>query len=337
MDFDSAVVLAVIGAGRIGAVHARNVAARPDARLAWLVDPARPAAESLAGSLPGDRPRVACDAAACLADPAVDAALIASPTPTHADLILAAVRAGKAVFCEKPVDLDLGRARACADQVKAAGGRVMIGFNRRFDPTFAQIRERVRAGVIGRVEQVVIVSRDPAPPPADYLPASGGIFRDMSIHDLDMARFMLGPIVRVAGAGQNVIDPAIAAAGDRDGAMLMLWAASGAIACIVNSRRCAFGYDQRLEVFGAEGMLQAANQAPTSTITTLAGATDAGPRFEDFFIQRYEQAYRAELAAFIETLRTGRPASPSMDDGVAALELADAAATALAAGRTVAL
>ncbi|MDR1186745.1 MAG: inositol 2-dehydrogenase [Bifidobacteriaceae bacterium] len=337
MNPTTQLTFALIGAGRIGAIHARNLAARSDARLAWVADPSAAAAEALADGLPGSRPRACADPYQAIDDPSVDAVVIASPTPSHVEFILAAISKGKAVFCEKPVDLDLARARACADSVAARGGRVMIGFNRRFDPTFAQIQRQARAGAIGRLEQVVIVSRDPAPPGADYIATSGGIFRDMSIHDLDMARFLLGPINAVTAVGQNVAFPDIEAAGDVGGAMLTLRADSGAIATIVNSRRCAFGYDQRLEVFGAKGMLQARNQAPTSIVTTLADSTDAGARFQDFFLERYAQAYRAELDAFVDGLRSGRPLDPSLADGVSALELADAAALALAEGRTVTL
>jgi myo-inositol 2-dehydrogenase/D-chiro-inositol 1-dehydrogenase len=267
----------------------------------------------------------------------VDAIVIASPTPTHVDLTLAAVRKGKPVLCEKPVDLDLARAQTCQAQVAEAGGRVMIGFNRRFDPTFADIHRRVAAGTVGAVEHLSIVSRDPSLPPINYLATSGGIFRDMTIHDLDLARWFLGEIVEVQATGQNVIDPRVAQIGDIDAATLVLRSASGAVATVVNSRRCAFGYDQRIELFGAEGMLQAFNQAPTSIRTTLATSTDAGDRYQDFFLERYTDAYRRELAAFASAIAAGSTLTPSLDDGVAALELAEAAGVSLASRTAVRL
>jgi myo-inositol 2-dehydrogenase/D-chiro-inositol 1-dehydrogenase len=327
--------VAVIGAGRIGAIHAGNVHAHPGARLAWVADPAPGAAAALAPATA----RVTLDPAEAIADPAVGAVLIASPTPTHVPLVLAAVRAGKAVFCEKPVDLDLARARAAQREVEAAGGRVMIGFNRRFDPTLAEVRRAGAAGEIDRLEQLTIVSRDPAPPPPAYIATSGGLFRDMAIHDFDYARFVLGPIAKVFATGQNVIDPEIAAAGDIDGAVTVLTAVSGAVAVIVNSRRCAYGYDQRVELTGAAGSVAADNQAATTVRRSGAGATGAGPRYLDFFLERYAAAYRLELDAFVAACDTGDPAAftPSLADGVAALELADAALASAGEGRAIVL
>jgi len=321
--------LAVVGAGRIGAVHAANVVAHSEAELAWVVSPRRAPAERLAQG----RARVTSDLTEALAD--VDGVIVCSPTPTHVALISAATAAGKAVLSEKPVDLDLGRARDCLHEVAARGGRVMIGFNRRFDPTFAEIRDRVAQGEIGRLEQLVITSRDPAPPPADYAAASGGLFVDMAIHDLDLGRFFLGPIVAVQAVGQNVVDPAIAAAGDVDAAVIVLEAASGATATIIDHRRCVFGYDQRLEAFGASGMLQARNQQATSVALSTRQVTGAAGRAQDFFIERYAAAYRRELDSFVSAVASGGRFEPSLADGVAALELAQAAATAARTGQRV--
>jgi len=323
--------IAVIGAGRIGAIHAANVAAHPDTTLTWVCDP-----------VPGVAERFASLGAKASVDPAqvigaadVDAVVICSPTPSHVDLILAATRAGKAVLCEKPVDLDVARALACEAEVRAAGGRVMIGFNRRFDPTFAEVHARVAAGEIGALEQLTIISRDPAAPSPAYVATSGGMFTDMTIHDLDMARFFLGPIVAVQAVRQNVVDPGIKDAGDIDAAVVTLQAASGAVGVILNDRRCAYGYDQRLEAFGADGMLQARNQHATSVAASTATRTGAANRVQDFFLQRYADAYRAELDAFVRAVAAGEPLSPSLADGCAALVLADAALQASRSGATV--
>ncbi|MDR1808603.1 MAG: inositol 2-dehydrogenase [Propionibacteriaceae bacterium] len=326
--------IAVIGAGRIGAIHAANVAAHPDTNLLWVADPVAGAAERVAAPLGA---KATLDAAEALADPAVEALVICSPTPTHVELILAGVQAGKAVLCEKPVDLDLARARQCLATVEAAGGKVMIGFNRRFDPTFAEVNARVAAGEIGRLEQVTIISRDPNPPSAAYVATSGGMFKDMTIHDFDMARFFLGDVVTVRAVGQNVVDPAIQEAGDIDAAVVVLEGASGAVATIVNNRRCAFGYDQRLEAFGATGMLEGRNQFATTVAASTATTTGAMGRVQDFFLQRYADAYRVELDTFVQALAAGSPMSPSLADGVAALALAEAALQSHTSGATVAV
>ena len=323
--------IAVIGAGRIGAIHAANVAAHPGAHLTWICDPVPGATTRLAGL----GAKTATDASAVIGDGDVDAVIVCTPTPTHVDLIRAAVTAGKPVLCEKPVDLDAARAQACLDEVSAAKGTVMIGFNRRFDPTFAEIHQRVSAGEIGQLEQLVVTSRDPEPPNLAYIAGSGGLFRDMTIHDFDMARFFLGPIAEVRAVGQNIIDPAIREAGDIDSAIVVLTATSGAVGVITNSRRCAYGYDQRLEAFGATGLLQARNQHATSVAASNQTTTGAAGRVQDFFLQRYADAYRLELDAFIDTITSGKAPSPDLADGVAALVLADAALQSLTSGTTV--
>ncbi len=323
---------AVLGCGRIGRMHAANLARHPEAELVAVYDVAQDARAMTAAALGVREARSAHDA---IGDPAVEAVLIASSTDTHVDLIIACARAGRPVLCEKPIDLDLGRALACREAIKPLAATVMIGFNRRFDPSFAALHRRVRAGEIGRIEQVVITSRDPAPPSPAYLAASGGLFRDMTIHDLDMARHLVGDIVEVSATGAALTDAAIASAGDIDSAMLTLRAASGALVHINNSRRCAYGYDQRLEVFGEGGMLLAGNRRETSVESWTAGGTQAADAVLHFFIQRYAEAYAAETAHFIECVQNRTPPLVSFDDGVAALRLADAAAQSLALGRGV--
>lgn len=324
---------AQFGAGRIGRIHAANIAAHPGARLKYVVDVNAEAAAGLARAHGSQA--VGVDAA--LGDPEVDAVLIASSTDTHADLIEAAARAGKAIFCEKPVDLDMRRVEACLRVVADCGARLMLGFNRRFDPDFRALRRRLRDGAIGKVEQVVITSRDPAPPPAPYIKSSGGLFRDMMIHDLDMARWLLGEEpVQVFAAGACLVDPAIGAAGDIDTASVILTTASGVQAVITNSRRAAYGYDQRIEVLGEKGMLQAGNRLQsTVTLATEAGMVGDKPLY--FFLERYAEAYRAELDSFISAVTEGRPLDPSGEDGRLALRLADAAAHSLARGTPVRL
>ncbi len=310
--------IAVIGAGRIGRIHARNIAAHPGARLAGITDPVPEAAAALAA---------ACAAPVLSLDQAfaADAVLIGSPTPTHADYIERAARAGRAVFCEKPIDLSAARVRACLDTVAAAGSVLMVGFNRRFDPHFAALKSRLDAGEIGTLELLTIISRDPAPPPPSYVAASGGLFRDMMIHDLDMARFLLGEEpVELFAAASCLVDPAIGQAGDVDTAIVTLRTASGTLCQISNSRRATYGYDQRIEAHGAGGLLRAGNMTATTIERADARGFTTDPALP-FFLERYASAYRAELDAFITAINTGRPPEPNGTDGLRALELADAA------------
>ena len=323
---------AVFGCGRIGRMHASNLARRPDADLVCVYDVMEEASAQVAAAL-GVRQAGSIEQA--LGDPAVDAVLIATSTATHVDLIIKSVRAGKAVLCEKPIDLDSARVARCWDEIAALDPVVMIGFNRRFDPSFTSLRGRVLAGEIGGIEQVVITSRDPAPPPLAYIEVSGGLFRDMMIHDLDMARFLVGEIAEVSACGATLIDPRIGEAGDIDTAMVTLRAVSGALVHINNSRRCAYGYDQRLEVFGGKGMLIAGNRRGTSVEAFSATYTQAADPVLHFFIERYADAYAAEIAHFIDSLRAGKAPMASFKDGLEALRLADAALESLHGGHTV--
>jgi myo-inositol 2-dehydrogenase/D-chiro-inositol 1-dehydrogenase len=322
----------LIGCGRIGRVHADSVTVHPRAELARVVDPVEAAAREV-----GERfgAPSGTDVDAVLGDPAIDAVVVASPTPTHVDLLTAAVRAGKAVLCEKPIDLDIARVDACRAAIGGLADRVMLGFNRRFDPSFADIRARVAAGEIGALEQLTIISRDPAPPPAGYVATSGGLFRDMTIHDLDMARFFLGEVVEVTATAANLVSRDIAEAGDVDTAVVVLRGAGGALCSITNSRRAVFGYDQRLEAFGAQGMLAAVNQHPTSVRFAGADRTEVAPPYQSFFLDRYTPAYRAEMDAFITGVERGTAFSPGFADGRAALVLADAADESMRTGRVV--
>jgi myo-inositol 2-dehydrogenase/D-chiro-inositol 1-dehydrogenase len=323
--------IGLLGAGRIGRIHAGSVAAHPRARLAAVADASLDAAESVAAATGA---RVAA-VEAVVADPGIDAVLICTPTDTHPDLIEQSAKAGKAVFCEKPVDLDAERIRACLRVVEEAGVPLMIGFNRRFDPSFSALKRRVEAGEIGRVELVTILSRDPAPPPLSYIARSGGLFRDMTIHDLDLARHFLGEEpVEVHAVASCLVDPAIGEAGDVDTAAVLLKTAGGRIAQISNSRRATYGYDQRVEVHGSLGLLAAGNRHATTV--TFAGADGfRGDPALPFFLERYAEAYRAELDAFVAGVIDGTPLAPSGADGLKAQVLADAATEAARTGRPV--
>jgi len=324
--------IAVLGCGRIGQIHARNLARHRRARLVTVFDVRAEAAAQTAAELGVP---AAKSVEEVLADGEVLGVLIATPTDTHVPLITAAVKAGKAVLCEKPVDLDIKRARACWAEIAHRKPSVMIGFNRRFDPSFRALRERLQRGEIGTLELAVITSRDPAPPPLTYLKGSGGLLRDMTIHDFDMARYLAGDIAEVQAFGANLVDSEIGKLGDIDTCTVALRAASGALVQISNSRRCAYGYDQRIEVFGAQGMLQAGNQRATSVEYWGSERTAARDPVLDFFLERYRQAYESELNAFVAAFEEGRPMSPDFGDGLAALRLAEAAEESLLTRRTV--
>jgi myo-inositol 2-dehydrogenase / D-chiro-inositol 1-dehydrogenase len=323
--------IGVLGAGRIGKIHAANAAAHPRAKLVAVFDVDQAAAQALAASAAAEvRSREAI-----IDGSDIDAVLICTPTDTHCDLIEAAMKAGKAVFSEKPVDLSAARVRTCLEIVARAGRPLMIGFNRRFDPSFATVERRVRTGEVGAVELVTIISKDPGPPPLSYIARSGGLFRDMMIHDLDMARFLLGEEpVEIFAHASNLVDPGIGQAGDVDTAVVTMKTASGKIAHIANSRRATYGYDQRIEVHGSDGLLRAGNKTQTSVEAgTKAGfATDPAL---PFFLERYEMAYRLELDAFITAIESGRAPSPDGEDGLKALVLADAATESASSGKPV--
>jgi myo-inositol 2-dehydrogenase/D-chiro-inositol 1-dehydrogenase len=322
---------ALLGAGRIGKVHARAIAGNPKAKLVAVADAMAPAAQAIADQY-GAQVRNLADIPSAKD---VDAVVICTPTDTHADLIETFTRAGKAIFCEKPIDLDLGRVKNCLKVVDETGGTLMVGFNRRFDPHFQAVKDVIARGEIGDVEMVTIVSRDPGAPPVDYIKRSGGIFRDMTIHDFDMARFLLGEeIDTVSAQGSVLVDKAIGAAGDFDSVSVMLATASGRHATISNSRRATYGYDQRIEVHGSKGAVAAENQRPVSI--EVANATGyTRPPLHDFFMTRYTEAYAREISAFIDAVESKSSASPSGLDGLIALALADAAVKSVAEGRAV--
>jgi myo-inositol 2-dehydrogenase/D-chiro-inositol 1-dehydrogenase len=323
--------IGLLGCGRIGQVHARTIKGMDDARVVAVSDAMPEAADRLAAEV-GAEVRTS---EAILGAQDIDAVVIGTPTDTHFDLIHGAARAGKAIFCEKPIDMSVDNIRACIEVVEETGVPFLTGFNRRFDPNFAALRARIGAGDIGAVELVTITSRDPAPPPISYIERSGGLFRDMMIHDFDMARFLMGEaFVRLHAVGSALVDPAIGAAGDVDTAAVILTTGTGRICQISNSRRAAYGYDQRIEVHGAKGMLRAENQLES----TVELATDRGfarPPAQHFFLERYEAAYLAEMKGFVRAVAEGTVPTPDIHDGLQAQILADAATRSRETGQPV--
>jgi myo-inositol 2-dehydrogenase/D-chiro-inositol 1-dehydrogenase len=321
----------LLGAGRIGKVHAKAITGDAQARLVAVADAFPDAAKAIASQYGCDIRTI--DAIEAASD--IDAVVICTPTDTHADLIERFARAGKAIFCEKPIDLSLDRVKACLKVVRETKATLMVGFNRRFDPHFRAVRAEIDRGVLGEVEMVVITSRDPGAPPVDYIKRSGGIFRDMTIHDFDMARFLLGEeIAEVSAMAAVLVDPAIGKAGDYDSVQVMLKTGGGRMAVISNSRRATYGYDQRIEVHGSKGLASAENQRPVSIeVATAAGYTR--PPLHDFFMTRYTEAYAAEISTYISALTGKGAAEPSGEDGLIALALAEAALKSVAEGRIV--
>jgi myo-inositol 2-dehydrogenase/D-chiro-inositol 1-dehydrogenase len=325
------ITIAQFGAGRIGAIHASNIAATDGVKLKYIVDVNPDAAKALA-SKHGAR---VSDTKTVFADKTVDAVVIASSTDTHASLAIEAAEAGKAIFCEKPIDLSLKRVDACLKAVAKAKVPMFVGFNRRFDPSFQALHERLGKGEIGKVEQVIISSRDPGLPPLSYLKVSGGQFRDMTIHDFDMARWLLGEEpVEVFAYGANLVDKAVGRIGDIDSTMIVMRTASGKLCHINNSRRASYGYDQRIEVHGSEGRLMAGNHTPTTVEVANSKAVSADKPLY-FFLERYAAAYKAELATFLACMKSGKKMPVGAQDGREALVLAEAALQSHRTGKAV--
>jgi myo-inositol 2-dehydrogenase / D-chiro-inositol 1-dehydrogenase len=323
--------VAVFGAGRIGKIHAGNLARQPGVRLKYVVDVNREAAAALAQQ---HGAKVA-DVETALGDASVGATVVCSSTDTHADLILKSAAQKKHVFCEKPVDLTLTRARLCADAVAKAGVVCMIGFQRRFDPTFAALKMRVNAGEIGEPEMLIVTSRDPGAPPVEYIKHSGGIFKDMLIHDFDIFRWMLDDEAETLHAtGSCLSDPAIAEAGDIDSTAVTIRTKRGRLCQINTARRAAYGYDQRFELLGSEGMLQAGNIRPTE-VTAYSKSAVSNDVPEAFFLERYRAAYALEISHFFDAIQNGTPVRTTVSDGLKALELAEAATRSWREGRMV--
>ncbi|HML47120.1 MAG TPA: inositol 2-dehydrogenase [Clostridia bacterium] len=326
--------IGIIGAGRIGTVHARSITYHiPQAQVVCVSDIAKDRAKALAAEL--GIPNFTDDYREILADPDVDAVLVCSPTDTHADITIEAARAGKHIFCEKPVDLTIEKILAAKKAVEDAGVKLQIGFNRRFDHNHGRIQKLVADGALGKVEVVKITSRDPAPPPAEYAKASGGLFIDMMIHDFDMAQFQAGsPVVEVYAHGAALVDPAIGEAGDVDTAIVMLTFANGAMGVLDNSRRAAYGYDQRVEVFGEKGMAAGENDTDTTVrVSTVQGVVGDKPQY--FFLERYMASFVEEMKQFIRAVVEDKPVPVTVDDALSPVILAMAAKRSLQEHRPV--
>jgi myo-inositol 2-dehydrogenase / D-chiro-inositol 1-dehydrogenase len=323
----------VIGAGRIGKVHVATLAKTPGVTVGYVADFDAKAAADLAKTVGAKVASVE----EIISAKDVEAVLICSPTDTHADYIEAAARAGKKIICEKPVSLDAKRTEACLKVVEKAKVPLMIGFNRRHDPHFAALEQKLRKGEAGAIEMITVISRDPSPPPASYVARSGGIYRDMMIHDFDMARFLMGEeFVSVSAMGSALVDPEIGKAGDVDTAAMHMITASGRIAVITNSRRATYGYDQRIEVHGAKGMLSAGN-VPETTVRFAGDKGVVGAVVQNFFLERYAEAYAREIRSFLTAVEKGVEPSANGFDGLMAQRLADAATESSQTGKTVKL
>src|SRR5574337_37385 len=327
--------IALLGAGRMGQVHAAAIA-EAGAELALIYDPAAAAAETLAARTGA---RVAASGAAAMGDAAVDAIVIATSSDTHVDLLIEAVRTGKPVLCEKPLASSYEAARECIATIgETAARRVFLGFNRRFDRGHAAVREAVHSGAVGRLEQLIITSRDPYPPPIEYVPRSGGLFRDMMIHDFDMARAVTRQdFVPATAHGSSIIDPEIGRLGDIDTAAVTLIAADGAIATIHNSRRCVFGFDQRIEAFGSAGMVMSDNPRQSGFVRFSKDNPGVQAPILEFFMERYGASYAAEIRLFIDCAGKGRDMPVNAIDGLMAAYLAEAATASRKRGQTVKL
>ena len=324
----------IIGAGRIGSLHAKSICYNvPTAKVVGITDVFAENAKKVADELGIEK--VYADYKEMLADPEVEAVLVCSSTDTHADIAIEAAKAGKHIFCEKPVDLTPSKVEAVIAAVKEAGVKLQVGFNRRFDHNFANIRSMVNDGKIGDVHIVKITSRDPEPPSAQYAAVSGGMFIDMTIHDFDMACFMAGSeVTEVYANATCLVDPAIGEAGDVDTAIISLKFANGAIGVIDNSRRAAYGYDQRVEVFGSKGAAMASNDTPTNVVYMGAdGVVADKPLY--FFLERYMQSFRDEMLQFVDAVLEDKPVPATGVDGLNAILIALAAKKSVAEGRPV--
>src|ERR1700693_5474990 len=326
--------IALMGAGRMARVHAKAIHAA-GGRLVTVYDVVEAAAKSLASDTSAS---VATSGEEALHHPDVNAVLVVTSSDTHVDFIIQAVKAGKAVLCEKPLAPSLSEAQRCVDLLGAEANKVFLAFNRRFDPGHAALKKAIEAGEIGNLEQLTVTSRDPAPPPLEYIPNSGGLFRDMMIHDFDMARWILGEEpVSIYSRGSCLVDPEIGKLGDIDTACVTLVTSSGKQAVILNSRRAAYGYDQRIEAFGSGGMVISDNPRATGIQRYSSTSFGAPDRLFTFYMDRYGESYRREIETFLDGVDAGTPPPVSAIDGLRTIYLAEAAGTSLRLGRAIEL
>ncbi len=327
--------ICLLGSGRMGQIYAANVAARADARLVYTVNPNLDSAMALAERFGGT---ASGDVVTAVEDPDVDAVIISTPTNTHLEQITLAARAGKPILCEKPLDLDMGRVDQCLEVLDRYPVPFALGFNRRFDPSVKALRDAVQAGEVGDLHLLLITSRDPAPPPIEYVKTSGGYFCDSTIHDLDLARWIMGEDPKeVCTMASCLVDPMIGEVGDVDTAMTILRMPSGRLCHINNSRRSVYGFDQRIEAFGSAGMIQTENQREVHVARTDADRMSSRPRLKHFFLERYAEAFALQLGDFLEAIASGRLPAVTQDDGKAALALALACDRSRREGQAIAL
>ena len=324
----------LMGAGRIGKMHAGIINGHPECNLKYIYDINKKFSSELANKCGSIATETSEEA---LTDNDIDAVLIASATPTHIEFITKASKSGKAVFCEKPIDLDIAKVNNCLKEIKDIKTPIQIGFNRRFDNSHRKLQEARKSNEIGQLELIVITSRDPEPPGIDYLKAAGGFFRDTTIHDFDLSRFILGddPIIQVSAFASTLISEEVREVGDHDTAMFILKSKNGVLIHINNSRRAVYGYDQRVEIFGSKGMMISGNQSPTSVEKFTNSHTKANDPIHYFFIERYAQAYKDQFNDFIQTVKSKSKASVSFEDGRNALIIANAAYESYNSGKVV--
>ena len=329
----SMIRVGLLGTGRIGSLHAENIASHRESTLTAVSD----INDETANKLAAQYGAIVKSADEIISDTNIDAILIATSTDTHSDFIEKAAAAGKAILCEKPVDLNLKRAKECLEKVSSANNSIMTGFNRRFDPNFTQLKESLDGGEIGKCELLTITSFDPAPPPISYVKTSGGLYRDMMIHDFDLSNFIMDELpISISAVGHSLVDPEIGAVGDVDTAVVIMSYADGKIAVIKNSRRASYGYDQRIEILGSEGLLQTENIVENSVVkSTTAGVLSAKPKY--FFLERYMDAFKAEWDAFVKSIRNHKPVPVTLEDGVASLAMAEAATQSQNTGKSIQL
>ena len=325
---------ALMGAGRIGKMHANNIASHHKCNLSYVFDINKDFANQVAES---NNSKVANSPEEAINNDNIDVVYIASATPTHIDYITMGAKAGKAVFCEKPIDLDINKVNECYETIKNFDVPIQIGFNRRFDNSHRKVKLAKDNGEIGNLEMIIITSRDPEPPGIDYLKAAGGFFRDTTIHDFDLSRFVLGddPIVEVSAYGSQLISQECKEVGDQDTAMFIMRSQKDVLIHINNSRRAVYGYDQRLEVLGSKGMMISNNQSPTSVEKFDSKRTYAKDPIHFFFIERYVQAYKDQLNDFVNTLENNNKPTVTFEDGRNALILANAAYESFESGKSV--
>ena len=323
-----------MGAGRIGKMHAKIISAHPNAKLKYVYDVNKKFANDVARS---SKCKIATKPEEAINSKEIDAVLIASATPTHTKFITMAAKSGKAIFCEKPIDLDIKKVNKCLNQIKNTKVPIQIGFNRRFDSSHAKAQQARVKKEIGELEMIVITSRDPEPPGIDYLKAAGGFFRDTTIHDFDLARFILGndPVMQISAFGEALFDKNAKKQKDHDTAMFILKSKKGVLIHINNSRRAVYGYDQRVEVFGSKGMIISNNQTPSSVERYTNKSTSVKDPIHFFFIERYEQAYRDQFNEFVKCVTKKTKPKVTFKDGKNALIIANAAYESYKKGKVV--